>query len=711
MKKSLALYFLIPFLLFLFTKPQAVKSVNYVPCTLIPVEDAYVNFLIGPQCALGTLPLAFLDNVSTVASNLAIENHSLNGNAGNGRFPPYFLPQYFDTGTITVASGSTGIVGSGALLQTLWCGAGMVAPIGGSQISIQYIGTDGKTRYTLATSGGGSSCTNENRIDVQSALAPSAGSFFPDCTMTPTACTGLHFRITHDGGSQGLWQYNGAPANYYDNALALFIEWLRTRDTRYFQAFKELAYWWWIAPENDRGTCGLTWSSNGAGCIPARSLSLSGIFLLAHVTNDLSMWTELRAERDRLATFFAFYASVGYIYDERDQSYILKYMAEGAMGDPNATEADNWRTDIVTMYTGQWLPFRGSTGTPTAQHLWQTLYPDPANGGKASFNQASHLSISGTTVTLVGDTWGAGNFTVDNGGGQIELFDVPASVPSATLASDFLICTFVDATHCTADRTYAGPNPTNKGYMMSATAPGFVGAIGFTNQVFMMGIMGGSFEEAAIALTTFNPAVSTAFHGFNDDVTTWLQVYGYFPLRTAFWYLTQSPNCMQPADPTNIYCVGNGGSAFLQSVSASMTLGVETIPTFSRNYLRTHSSTVKTFVDNLLSTWFTVVGPCDESLSQYIVDYNIGTGLPVPEGCGFWVIAAYDGLVGGAAKWYGQGFGVGNDPGWFGVTTFVDTQLRTSRLPAGNTHLRGGNTRFLVEPASPTGFEPIRLRP
>jgi hypothetical protein len=250
---------------------------NDVVITGNPAADT----LLGPMIRFGANPWPWAD-----------DRHKAQGDMQAANLDVHF-PAWWDVaaaGTIAFTTGSTMVTGAGTAFTTDFCqGPGNPAAAkSGAQINVWYPNSSlqgrGVRMHAVA------SCQS----DTQLTLSTAWGNDAADC---PSGGCGYAL-----WGSDSVWSWNAAPANFYDAVAAFYALYYRTGIDDYLIAARTLADRFWVH-ELDSGT--VCAGKNGmGGCIYNQRWAPRNIALLGMVLRALDgrpdMW-------DGLHTMIAFY--------------------------------------------------------------------------------------------------------------------------------------------------------------------------------------------------------------------------------------------------------------------------------------------------------------------------------------------------------------------------------------------------------------------
>lgn len=600
-------------------------SASYIwGCTAVVTGNSFVDAVIGPQCTSGSgapgSAQEYSDTVELFESALQVTNST----SPLGLMHPTF--NLFNTGTITVTGGSPTITGAGGTtFQTDGCSGG-TSPVFQLRLIIQYLGTDGNTRYAAQPV---IACNSQTTITLAANWASGPGSFMPACG---GGCGGLSYRLDYYQGS--AWYENRAPRGYYCTVCAFYKQYYRTGDMQWLTAARTEADLEWKDPQMDMGSCGVNFnSSSGAQCWQTRSANIQGFMLRAN-DGQASMWVGLRIYRDTAIVPYIPDGGV-YIYDQRDASYFILYAALGAIGDPDATERGNWRTKLISLLSGIITP---STGTASTRY--DTLFHS-----LDSWESGWHVQVTnGSTDVILAGTGAAWTTYSAIMAGQMMFFDTPGTRPTAN-TTEVYHCNQISATHCTLTVPYAGSTNANKGFMLPEGSGQF--GLGYGGQPPFIALIGNACELGAYALDGIDNTNRDRFRTCNTNAVTWLMNYGYNSTLNAMYYFSQTANCVQPI--TDVNCYVNQSTL---TVSDNRTMGIETPRTLALNYVRTHNASVLSFGNTLVDGMFKNHTDVNCRVNNaFIYDYNSSAACIANSGA-FYVNRSTD--VSAYPKWMGQ---------------------------------------------------------
>lgn len=639
--------------------------------------DNALATIVGPQVQLGQNPWAFYDQVAIADAAIQIADMDQD-----------YL-DYWDTsntGTVSVTAGSHTITGSGTTFTTTFCqGPGSpTVPRSGASIIVWYL--TGRTVNGAPETGRRRMMVNSCSSDTQLvASLPSNGTGW--ATDAPDG-SGLSY--TADFYAH-LWEYGGAPANYYDNVQAYYSLYYRSGIDTYLDAARKLADRFWTSPEIDRGMAFNV--GDWFGAQSGRANSISGLVLRALDTFDghPDMWDGLHnvwSYTDWLLSYaYPNWSSQGGI-DAREYGYTLAQAAYGALWDPDPTWQAYCRSMIQSSFqtdsSGIW-----PKNLDSVQQGWLQWFQM-----KSTFD--SNQPWSGSTVTLTNGSnmvacaggncgWQASDFAAYDlnsgstctGGATCGtlpvLFTDSAAFPADSSHTDPVSycypsgCTFVDSNHFTLDRPYGGPSGTHGwvfGVSNGSVGATAAGVVGWGGLPYMEGILGWSFDLAGTAMacdangqpSNCDSATSSLAYSYSAMAANWITNYGLMPQYYGAAYFGGFPVCGAFPDPGNLWC--NKGDTPLQSREL---LG-DAYRGLAAAYRRAPSQSLKAILDNWYAGMWAKPG-MNAVVSSPDGQYDVTFDPTGCSGCGFFLTdgAPY------SQKFFGQHFGISNEGGWGAV--------------------------------------------
>jgi hypothetical protein len=584
---------------------------------VVITDNPAVDVILGPQIRYGANPWPWYDDRHKAAADLQAANLST-----------YYLPAYWDvaaTGTVTVTTSSTAVVGSGTTFTTTFCqGPGSpTVPKSSATIIVWYpTGTPGETGRKVVPV---TNCIDDTHLTTRAWSGIAAGS-------------GLSYSYSDDTVS-GRWDYGSAPQNYYDNVLAFYSLYYRSGLDDYLTAARVLADLWWRDPHLDRGrTCDGN-AMNGDYCIPPRSQSMTGLFLRA-LDGKADMWPGLRIMEGNWMWYLANYdKTYGTIWDLREEAYHLAFTSICALADPDPTSSAACKSAVGASFADVWKPYRAADGG------WHTLYYSAASW--TPMVTSATLTHGSATVTGVGTSWTRDQVLAQ----PVIWFTNATSKPASNSDGDntYYVATWVSETQLTLDRAYEGSSGSH-GWMLSADSV-VAKAVGYGQQPFMMGIAATAFGLAAKAMEdgSYSPTLAALAHSYNEAAVNWIKTFGYWPLKKSLYYFAQYVNCQAPISDSDTRCTAGNDE------SQSRTLSAEVVRGIGMAYMNTNDGSLKTFGDTLYSAMFSkpaTGGPNPDGF--YISDLDTGTG---------WYMIGTP-PIGQSPKWFGLFFGFGGLSAW-----------------------------------------------
>jgi hypothetical protein len=636
--------------------------------------DFAIATLIGPQIQYGRSPWPFYDQAAAADAAVQIADMDVD-----------YL-DYWDTpdvGTVSVATDSHTVTGVGTTFTTTFCQgpANPSTPKSGASIIVWYptgrvingVPETGRRRMNVY------SCSGDTQLY---ASLPTNGTGW---TSDAQAGTGLNYTAEF---FNHLWEFNGAPANYYDNVQAYYALYYRSGIDTYLAAARKLADRFWTSPQIDRGMALNV--GDWFGAQTGRANSISGLVLRALDTLDGNpdMWAGLHNVWSYtnwlLTQAYPNWSSSGGI-DPREYGYTLAQAAYGALFDTDPTWQSYCRAMIEssfqTGYGGIW-----AKNLDPGQQVWLQWY-----GAKSTFD--SGVAWSGSTVTLTNGSnvaactsgncgWQALDFAaydVNSGstcsGGATcgtvpVLFTDSATWPADSTHTDAVsycypnACTFIDSNHFTLDRPYAGPSGTHGwvfGVSNGLVGGNDAGVVGFGSLPYMEGILGWAFDLAAQAMAC-NPGggpancdntTSSQAYTYSAMAANWIMHYGLMPSYFGAAYFAGFPVCGTAVTSANLWCNKAYNNLQSREIMGDAYRGL------TAAYRHAPTAALKTVLDNWFAGMWAKPGTNPLTASpdgQYDTSFD-PTGCP---GCGFYLTdgAPY------SQKFFGQHFGISNQSGW-----------------------------------------------
>lgn len=706
--------------------------------------DSAIYNLLGPMVQLGKNPWPYYDQAAV--ADAAVQIAAMDT----------VYPDYWDTpaqGTISVTPGSKTVVGNGTNFLSTFCNAdGSVnshylsngvmdpnCPTDGNYCSspglvVWYPLNDpnypaGATGRRIVPNSGPyiTACKDNsgNPSDTQLTLNQ---TWFNDVSACPTGqnppCW-LQYSVAFGpppGNSGGTWQYNTAPADFYDSVVAYYALYYRSGQDFYLINARKWADRVWAVPENDRGNTyqqpyAFTWTPQ------FRNWSMMGLVLRALDTADghPDMWPGLHKvwAKTMGGYWLGYYpSSIGVTYfDAREYAYGLAQLSYCAMFDEDITWQQTCRAAIKNTFSTSGSGYLNVWPQQYAINFYQLAYSQ--SGKKASWTQGAsvHLQNGSTAVTCNGSCgWASSDWpfsTTSGVGGHPVWFTNTTTTPPLSNADGDpdaycyqigqlnLGCTFVDANHFTLDRAYNEPGcdpPTGctKGWVFSITGSG---GVGWSASPFFEGILAFGLDLAgrAMACTGMSPPMgcdaptSNLAYQYATGAANWIMTYGYRPSTYGMFYSVGGPVCPLPVSESNGWCTNSGGSAI-----ASREYAADGLRGMMVYYQRTGDPAAKAMLDTIYAALWGKPGtnPIVPS-PDGTYDNNFDTG----SGNGFWLTPGLS-----AGKLFGQMFGFGRGDNWPALRVGgVETPRNVTLYIGGRIGDIPGATRMQITVTEPTG--------
>lgn len=640
-------------------------SANQTTCT---VKDGFVvtdelntvaantpnqAILLGPQIAFGTNPWNSFDDRMLAEANLQLANINSAAYAHMGGTADWNVAK---SGTISVTSGSTAVVGTGTHFNSVdGCPGYLFVWYPWSAVPA----LSGRRKMGVA------SCADDTHLTL---TAPwNNGAYLTSIIGAGPSYSGWSYSFLSTTAYNTL-KSNVAPINFYDNVAAFYALYYRSGIDDWLTAARNLADNWWQF-EFDSGNDYFYGESRND--FP-RNRSLLGITVRA-LDGRSDMWPGLeqiaafnyRTNHDWFTSFGQWNQNGwGNYLDQRENGYALLEEAYCALFDPNATNAATCRTYISDAMTNGFTP-------ASAQNFYLLYWGGFFPGGNqyASWTTAGTPAITLTngssTGTCSGCSWTSDLFTTTLNDGnsypQVWWFtNTAGSVPSCSGGDAVAYYpAFVDATHLTlknlsgAAVNYAGTTGAH-GWAVGSS----IGAVGCGAQPYMLAITSVALDFAAKAMqctATGVPAncdntIAANARTYAAQIAMWLQTTGYASPLKGMYYFGGGINC-GIATLDVLHC----SSAF--TAYQSRDLSAEAIRAIGLAFAQTGSSLFEVFGDTIYNAawarpgFTTPVGGVD---GTYVFDYV--------DGFGFHMIGSLP--TGVAQKYFGTWFGIGAGSAW-----------------------------------------------
>jgi hypothetical protein len=575
-----------------------------------------VDTLLGPMIRYGANPWPWFDVIHKAEADMQIANMDV------------YYGDYWDVadpGTVTVTYNSTAVTGVGTTFTTTFCN-GPESPTVPKAAMIIW--------YPTSTPGE----TGRRQMSVSSCQSDTSLTMVNTWTNDVSDGSGMSYS---DNSASGIWSYNAAPANYYDNVAAFYALYYRSGIVDYLNAARKLADRFWTCPQMDRGS---TYWVNAYGdaneaVFPHRSRSILGLVLRA-LDGRPDIWTGLNVMYGYYNNFALNYDAqfVPAVWDAREEAYELAEMAYCALYDTNATQQSTCQALISSALTRVWTPARFPDGG------WYQFF---ATGGSwVSPTSSVYLTNGSTAVVGTGTSW----TSADNG--ALAWFINSTAGPTSNSQGDAVTytVTYVNGTHLTLSSPYEGTTGTH-GWVLEDTTGSPV--IGFGQLPYMMGLLSFAFDLASQAIANTDPTGSATYRGYNVDTANWVKTYGYRAATKGMYYLAQFVNCQAPISESNVACTSG------YSADQSRELGFETIRGIAAAYKYNKDASLEAFADTIFNAEWAKPATCPSGSTicvpdgTYVLDYDTGQSFMIGTP-----------PIGEAPKWFGQGFGVSALSAW-----------------------------------------------
>ena len=594
---------------------------------IVITNNSAVDMLMGPMVRYGANPWPWYDTLHKQAAD------------GQNSIMDTYFPAWWDTagpGTVAVTYGSNAVVGVGTTFTTTFC-QGPANPTavqpGSPVIAIWHpLGSGtGRVMYSVA------SCTDDTHLTMDYAYGVNMPfSEFP-------GASGLTYAGDNQYAAIWGWSQANSPGNYYDNVAAYYALYYRSGIDDYLTAARKLADRFWESPMIDRGI-----RPSGYG-FTGRSVSAMGLVLRA-LDGRPDMWAGqngsayggLHQISNDFMAFLSGWDVANGIYDPREEAYQLAVSSYCALFDTDSAYRSTCKTAIINSFPAVFTPGEHPDGS------FPSMFP-VNDGSSWATNSTVTLTHGSQTVVGVGTNWSASSFS---GSPNIWFFPSTVRVPHDDAAGDPVSYTptFVDSTHLTLDRPYAGTTGSH-GWEIA-------GITGWAAQPFLQGILAAAFDLAAKAVADVDPATSSLAHRYNVAAANWIKNYGYWPLNKGLYYFAGGMECQPPIADNNYTCTSG------EAPGSSRTLSAEGLRGLDAAYAYSQDQSLKAFIDNLYNAMWAKPTTCPAGSTlcvpdgYYIDGMDGGYMIDVPP------LASWNGVT--PWKWFGMFFGFSAQSAWPG---------------------------------------------
>lgn len=542
-----------------------------------------------------------------------------------GKLSGQFLPIWRNAsphGTISVPKSSTpgvAIAGTGTLFAADFFGGSCANSWNGVNLIVWYPGPG--YRYLTPTK-----CADDTHLTVREP------TYF-----LPGPVVNSQYAVMNQGTELANWIGGSNNANYYDNSLAYFTNWLQTGLEYWHAAARTLADRWWESPGIDQGRGCWDGGFPGLGlegywCPPPRVWAIFGLMLRAVERPD--MWPGLYLMLDKAAAN----STTGPITDTRENSAQMGQVCTAAMF-MQELGLDPVRVARYKTFCAGMVRMFASKVRPHGEFLSPQYGLTSNNNGYSTVT----LTAGSRTVTAAKADFPCSSLILGTGDGASRFWAV-ADNSIAALADPQLGDTMTYAVDActpgalTLHTPYAGALAgSGRGYSLNLIG-------GASTQPFIMGYVAGQLDLASQALTVLgdNATAGTA-HQLVNGLANWIvnPVYGgIWPATGGLYYvrngLTNDVGCEPNPEKSN----GNTCTAG-NDVQSSRFLAGETFRGISHADL---SDSLKAAGDGLFGRMY--------------------GGLGGPGSDGTYLSGFYPDAESGKAKDFGFCCGLGGDSQW-----------------------------------------------
>ena len=566
---------------------------NNVVITGNPAADT----LLGPMVRYGANPWPWFD-----------DRHKADADLQASVLDTYFAP-FWETplaGTVEVTADSPVVMGYGTTFTTTFC-QGPGAPTtpkkyGGGNIRMLVRYPDSSLEGLGVRGFAVASCESDTQLTL-------ADKWYPDvadchggrCSYSANAMESL----------SGAWDYNIAPANFYDAVAAFYSLYYRTGVDDYRGAARKLADRFWKYRLDSGTSCRLTWPYPPDSCPYPRNISLLGMVLRA-MDGRPDMWPGL----ERMFTYYIgllnIEANKTVLGDIRESAYRIAMVSYCAMYDPDATYRANCKAALSNDLIKYWNVQKSPDGS------WQQMFYT-AN----SWTPTTTVSLTNGSTSVVGN--GTQWASTVNGGHIVFTPSSAQPLNQEGQESTYYTITYLDGTHLTLDRPYRGTTGTH-GWIISNT-----GAVGWGAQPFIESVLATAFEFASQAIADTDPVNASLARSHTLSIARWERDNGLRASTKGMWYFVGSVDCMPPIPESSTWCASS-------DAVSSRYLNGETMRGVMLGY--SHSgddATLRAFGDLIYNANWAKPGTCPA-----------GSTLCVPDGI-------YQNGLDGGTGWYMTG--------------------------------------------------------
>jgi hypothetical protein len=250
-----------------------------------------------------------------------------------------------------------------------------------------------------------------------------------------------------------------------------------------------------------------------------------------------------------------------------------------------------------------------------------------------------------------GTSWTSGEFPANQHIVFLPTTAKPANIQAQT-EHTYYTPTFVDATHLTLDRPYAGTTGTHGWILGDAGGPPVV-ATGWGGQPFIQGILGLAFHFVDLALATSDPTNAALARQHVIDIANWERTVGYRSAIKGMQYIAGSVDCLPPIPETSVWCTASNNA------SQARTLDAESLRSVMLGYVYSKDPALRSFADTLYNAMYAKPGTCPGGSTLCVTDGNYLSDL---DASGWYVTG--DPVNDKWHKWFGMFFGIGAGCDW-----------------------------------------------
>lgn len=509
-------------------------------------SDARADQMFGPMIAYDQSPWPWMDG----------RHRSLADYFG----PTIMNDDWNDllTGTISLTPGSPTVTGSGTVFQNDYCSGG-TSPDANMRMVLKL--SDGQNYEAEITT-----CDSATQITLNANFDIDAPSQ-----------SGIGHARWDDFGA---WVGGGSNENNYDNVLAYYALYLRSGRTLYRTYARTLAGRWWEMPRINFGACNY---HPGAGCVPNRDLSMSGVMWWAYESGR-DIYIDVNASFDCFTNSSASQCTAGYndwqeealstagTWDIRDLGFILGFLAQAREFHTSSARRSEYNATLTTALTTghRWVDFQFSNGRWASQSGF---------GGV----EAGTVSVTNGSNVITCDS-SCGDWEAEVDGRHMNV--VPIGGNRWTRENSFEMLSATNNVSMTIDEPYDGLTESGLTYHIGGASNPYCCIK--TQPFFMnlpMNALAWTWETTGVAaakpmvVDAAKWLVGDAYRGFTVITNT------YRPETGGVWYMRATDYCEERIVTSTTSCSNEGAPLSQQAIENSRFVSGELYGAFAWSYL------------------------------------------------------------------------------------------------------------------------------